>query len=133
MNLEHISRYVSLYFVKLFPVILTVYLAIGMTGEAFGFIDYTAYTSHTTIICHCYLFHIGMLALSYTFRFCSWHRVLIYMDIFVLILVDLYEVNIKLPHTFFCLSAILLLSLSLSIFLYFYYGCYTKKNNHTTL
>jgi len=129
MTLYEISNKTTINFVKLFPVILTFYLAFGMTGEAYNLIDYAEYTSHTTVICHNYIVDIGFLFLSFSFKFCWWHRILIISDILVLVSIDLYKNDIFIPNIFHTLSGFLLLSLIFATILYYKNGCFSKKKN----
>lgn len=127
MTFYEISNKITVNFVKLFPVILTLYLAVGMTGEAYNLIDYEKYTSHTTVICHNYIIDIGFIFSSFSFRFCWWHRILIISDILVLVSIDLYKKNIFIPNIFHTLSGFLLLSLLFATILYYKNGCYSNR------
>lgn len=127
IKFDEFIRFGSVNFVKLFPVVLTVYLAVGMIGSYFNIIDYKLYTSHWTLICHCYPIHIGLWFLSYLLRFCEWHRILIYSDILILVLCDLYDKKIMIPNELYLMGAFLLLSSVAASIMYFKYGCFNKR------
>ena len=74
-----------------------------------------------------YMLNFLLLIGSLVFKFCSWHRVLIYSMTIVLILENLHSVGIRFNNYSYICIIIVLLSIVLSSILYYKNGCYCEK------
>ena len=108
--------------VKFYPIIVNIWLCLILSGV----ISDSLYP----IFGHGLAVDFLLLVLSYLFRFCSWHRILIY-SMMANVTLEFLQNNGVFFSDSFCVSLTLTItSLVLSTILYYRNGCYTKKNTH---
>lgn len=108
--------------VKFYPIIVNIWLCLILSG----FISDSLYP----IFGHGLLVDVLLLVLSYLFRFCTWHRILIY-SMMINVTLEFLQNNGVFFSDSFCISlTITITSLVLSTILYYKNGCYIKKNTH---
>lgn len=123
------QRSVCLTFVKYYPVLMQVIILASIFDEFYPFsITNWLYP----ILGHSLSWDLFLLAFSRMFRFCIWHRLLIYSMIFN-ICVEWVTVNIEMPieHNIVVWSvmAVTLLIIIASIVLRFKTGCFENERN----
>jgi hypothetical protein len=79
------------------------------------------------------IYNLYLFSASLSFRFCLWHKVLILNMTICLIIEYLNNKGLFLPDIFDTIIKLTLFSIILSSILYYKNGCYSKKDNHTTL
>ena len=112
--------------VKYLPAIMTLLLIVQCL-LSLADVEYSNLIS--TIYGHSILYNLLLLSLSYAFRFCLWHRILIVNLIFINI-IEWIDVNIYEFEALDYVLSILLLSLLTSLvstILYFKYGCFSRN------
>lgn len=123
------QRNVCVTFVKYYPVLMQVIMLASIFDEFYPFsITNWLYP----ILGHFLSLDLFLLAFSRMFRFCIWHRLLIYSMIFN-ICVEWVTVNIEMPieHNIVVWSvmAVTLLIIIASIVLRFKTGCFENERN----
>lgn len=112
-----------IYFVKIYPIVISIFIAIGLSLSLCG-VDTSNYTY--PIVGHSLFSDFVILLLSYKFRFCKWHRALIFNMMF-LICLEWMEVNFLVIDDVILYVRVLLLStvcsLIFSAILYYKHGC----------
>lgn len=115
----------AIYTVKYVPIIATILLMVQCVLALFNInVNDYAYT----IFGHSILYNSVLLALSYAFRFCSWHRVII-MNLIAINVFEWIDVNI---YSFNALTYVLSIVLALmtsslvAAYLYQRHGVFTK-------
>jgi len=108
--------------VKYYPVIMNIFILFVMVGWIFNFKSVQIYT----FIGQSFYLNLIILILSYKFKFCLWHRILIYSMSFILLLETLSLCGIYLNYYLYICSCILILSLLTSAILYYKNGCFNK-------
>lgn len=114
--------------IKYYPIIMNFSILFIMIGWIFNFKAIQIYT----FIGQSFYLNLIVLILSYKFRFCLWHRILIYSMSFVLLLETLSLYGIYLNYYLYICSCILVFSLLTAAILYYKYGCFNKRTVKNT-
>ena len=107
--------------VRIYPIICNIWILLCMVGQIF-YIDISEKTY--TFFGQSFFTNAIILLLSYKFRFCLWHRILIYSMTFTLFTETLNIWGIENNYYFYIVLIFVLLSIVLSIILYKINGCF---------
>jgi len=107
--------------VRIYPIICNIWILLSMIGQIF-YVDLMEKTY--PFFGQSFFTNMIILILSYKFRFCLWHRILIYSMTFTLFIETLNIFGIENNYYFYIVLIYVFLSLVLSTFLYKINGCF---------
>ena len=113
--------------IKYYPVILNLYILIISALQLLGinvYIDEYIYT----FIGQSFILNLLIAILSKKFRFCLWHRLLIYNMSFCLLLETLYNYGIEINNSTCIIAISTIITIFISIFIFSKNGTYEKSD-----
>ena len=108
--------------IKFYPIVINLYILSIMIAWLIGYKG-----SFYMIFGQSYMLNFLLLISSLVFKFCNWHRTLIYSMTIILILENIYSIGIRFNNYLYICILLVLFSIILSSILYYKNGCYCEK------
>ena len=114
-----------LFHIKYYPIIVNIYILFAMAGCLMEIRSPALYL----FIGQSFYYNRILWLASKEFKFCSWHRVLIFSMTTVLVMELLYNYGIYINFYLYICIGLVILSMFTSTILFYKYGCFSKKKN----
>ena len=112
--------------IKYYPILLNAYILVIMSFYIIGYhINISCYLS--TLIGQSFIYNAMLLYFSFKFKFCVWHRLLIYNMTFCLLLETLTNFGIKLNNYAYIVVISTILTIFVSIIIFKRHGTFNKE------
>lgn len=118
--------------IKYYPVLLNIYILLSIciynSGLRFNISDYSY-----TFIGQSFYLNVLILLLSIKFRFCVWHRLLIYNMSFCLLLETIHNYGINISNHIYIVVLSTIITIFMAIILFIKHGTFNKKKTNNSL
>ena len=116
--------------IKYYPILLNAYILITMILYIIGY-NLSIYKYFYTIIGQSFIYNAMLLYFSFKFKFCIWHRLLIYNMSFCLLLEAITKYGIKINNYAYIVVISTILTIFVSIIIFRRHGTFNKEKNNT--
>jgi len=113
--------------IKYYPIVVNINFVFSAIGVLLFKFDYSLYVY--TYFGQSFYLNTILLILSFSLRFCAWHRILIYSMSMCLFLETLNNYGIQINYYLYLTLLINIIGLLISALIYTRHGCYTKKTD----
>ena len=118
--------------IKYYPILLNIYILVSILLYFGGVCDNISYYSYTFLGQSFYL-NLLVLLLSFKFRFCFWHRLLIYNMSFCLLLETIHNYGVNVSNHIYIVVSVTVITIFMAIIIYIKHGTFNKKKANNSL
>ena len=113
--------------IKYYPILINLYLLIGMSLYVSGF--YVPFGNYIyTFFGQSFYINVLVLSLSFKFRFCIWHRLLIYNMSLCLLLETLYNYGLSINNYAYIVIITTIITIFIAILIFRKHGTFNAKD-----
>lgn len=116
--------------IKYYPIVLNAYILVIMSLYTIGF-DFNICKYLYTFIGQSFIYNAMLLYFSFKFKFCVWHRLLIYNMTFCLLLETITNLGFKLNNYAYIVVISTILTIFVSIIIFLKHGTFNKEKSNT--
>lgn len=118
--------------IKYYPIIVNLYILVTMGLYIFNIYYPFGFYCYTFLGQSFYL-NVLILLLSIKFRFCIWHRLLIYNMSFCLLLETIHNYGINISNHIYIVVLSTIITIFMAIILFIKHGTFNKKKTNNSL
>lgn len=118
--------------IKYYPIIMNIYILASISMSFIGISYDSAYYLYTFLGQSFYL-NLLVLLLSFKFRFCIWHRLLIYNMSFCLLLETIHNYGVNVSNHIYIVVSVTVITIFMAIIIYIKHGTFNKKKANNSL
>jgi len=118
--------------IKYYPILLNIYILFSILLYFGDVCDNISYYSYTFLGQSFYL-NLLVLLLSFKFRFCIWHRLLIYNMSFCLSLETIHNYGVNVSNHIYIVVSVTVITIFMAIVIYIKHGTFNKKKTNNSL
>ena len=116
--------------IKYYPILLNAYILMTMSFYLIGY-NLCIEKYFYTFIGQSFIYNAMLLYFSFKFKFCVWHRLLIYNMTFCLLLETITNFGIKLNNYAYIVVISTILTIFVSIIIFHKHGTFNKEKSNT--
>ena len=116
--------------IKYYPILLNAYILMTMSFYLIGY-NLCIEKYFYTFIGQSFIYNAILLYFSFKFKFCVWHRLLIYNMTFCLLLETITNLGFKLNNYAYIVVISTILTIFVSILIFLKHGTFNKEKSNT--